>query len=81
MKTYKVEGYKKVSYFSKKKNDTVSGTSLYLSRDIGGEDDSFGRECCEVWLNELSTYSPFIGDEVIVMRNDRGYVDDVVSYG
>ena len=81
MKTYKVEGYKKVSYFSKKKNDTVSGTSLYLSRDISDEVGATGRECQEVWLNELSTYSPLVGDKVIVIRNDRGYVDDVISYG
>lgn len=81
MKTYKVEGYRKVSYYSKKKDDTVSGTSLYLSRDISQEDGSSGRECCEVWLSDKATYKPYLGDTVIVLRNDRGYVDDVISYG
>ena len=79
-KTYKVEGYKEVNYFSKRKNENVSGTSLYLSRDIAGEDGCKGRECKEVWLNDQSTYLPCVGDSVCVIYNERGSVDDVILY-
>ena len=80
-KTYKVEGYKTVSYFSKKRNEQVEGTSLYVSRDISAEEGATGRECKEVWLTQQATYKPLVGDEVCILYNDRGYVDDVISYG
>ena len=57
-KTYTVEGFKNVSYFSKKRNEQVEGTSLYVSRDISAEDGATGRECKEVWLTQQATYSP-----------------------
>lgn len=81
-KTWKVEGYKTVSYFSNKKKAQVNGVSLYLSRDISGDGpDCTGREVKEVWLNEKATYRPELGDEVCIQYNERGYVDDVMSYG
>ena len=81
-KTWNVEGFKQVSYFSNKKKAQVNGVSLYLSRDISGDGpDCAGREVKEVWLNEKATYKPALGDEVCVMFNERGFVDDVISYG
>lgn len=81
-KTWKVDGYKEVSYTSRKTGKPVSGVSLYVSRSIDGEGDNcFGREVKELWLNERATYLPMVGDEVCIIFNDRGYVDDVISYG
>ena len=81
-KTWKVEGYKQVSYFSNRKKRQVNGVSLYLSRDFSGDGpDCTGREVKEVWLNENATYKPSLGDEVCIMFNERGFVDDVMSYG
>lgn len=81
-KTWNVEGFKQVSYFSNKKKVQVNGVSLYLSRDISGDGpDCTGREVKEVWLNEKATYRPELGDNVCIMFNERGFVDDVMSYG
>lgn len=81
-KTWKVEGFKQVSYFSVKKKAQVNGVSLFLSRDFTGDGPNcFGREVKEVWLNDRATYRPEIGDEVCIMFNERGYVDDIMSYG
>lgn len=80
-KTWNVEGFKQVSYFSNKKKAQVNGVSLYLSRDISADGpDCTGREVKEVWLNEKATYNPTLGDTVCVMFNERGFVDDVMSY-
>lgn len=82
-KTWKVVGYKPVSYFSTKKKEQVNGSTVYLSRDISGDGpDCFGCEVKEVWLsyNRGAVYKPSLDDVVCIMYNDRGYVDDLMSY-
>lgn len=73
-----VEGFKPVSYQSKKTGRQVEGVSIYLSSDPITPDIT-GKEVKEIYLSkQASAYSPAIGDQVNVFYNDRGYIDDVV---
>lgn len=72
-----VEGFKPVSYQSKKTGRQVEGTTIYLSADPISPDIT-GREVKEVYISKQnSVYCPQIGDQVNVFYNERGYIDDV----
>jgi len=72
-----VEGFKNVSYQSKKTGRQVEGTTIYLSADPISPDVS-GREVKEIYISrQNSAYLPEVGDHVNVFYNERGYIDDV----
>lgn len=78
-RVWNVEGFKKISYMSKKTGRQVEGTTIYLSSDPISPDVN-GREVKEIYLSAQATaYVPVVGDKVHVFYNDRGYVDDVVA--
>lgn len=77
MRIWKVEGFKKVSYQSRKTGRQVEGNTIYLSSDPVSPDIS-GREVKEIYLSASATaYVPCVGDSVNVFYNERGYVDDL----
>lgn len=76
---YKVEGFKNVAYTSKKTGKDVKGTTLYVSAEPNTPDVQ-GREVKEVWVGQYSTYRPAVGDTIGIFYDERGRVDEVISY-
>lgn len=75
---WKVVGYKRVSYTSKKSGKQVNGNTLYVASP-GVTPDVTGLEVKEVWLSDASSvYMPKEGEMVNIFYNERGFVDDIV---
>lgn len=78
-RNWNVEGFKNISYQSRKTGRQVEGVTIYLSAEPITPDVS-GREVKEIYLSKQSSaYTPVVGDTVNVFYNERGYIDDIVS--
>lgn len=77
-RAWKVVGFKRVSYMSKRTNKQVNGNTIYVASP-GVTPDVTGLEVKEVWLSDsTAVYKPQEGDMVNIYYNERGYVDDIV---
>lgn len=79
MRKWNVVGFKNVNYKSKKTGQQVEGYNLYLT--ASGETPYIeGEECKDIFISRRScAYDPVVGDEINIIYNERGYVDNVVS--
>lgn len=80
---FKVCGFKKVDYVSKKDNLPRKGYEVYLVDANPHERSNIeGAQTAVVWLNAAySAYAPVIGDSVRLSYNRFGRVDDLISAG
>ena len=79
MRNWKVVGFKKINYTSRKTNRMVDGFTIYLSSDPETPDIT-GQEMKEIYLSSSATaYRPALNDKVNVIYNDRGFVEDIIK--
>ena len=78
MRKWKVIGWKKVQYTSKKTGKEVQGTELYVASEPVTPDVT-GLECKSIWLGQHVTYKPTEGQDVHIIYDERGNVDEVFA--
>lgn len=78
MRKWKVIGWKKVLYTSKKTGKEVKGTELYVASEPITPDVT-GLECKSIWLGQNVTYKPTEGQDVHIVYDERGNVDEVFA--
>lgn len=76
MRKWKVIGFKKVQYKSKRTGNEVKGTELYAVSDPISP-DVIGVEGKAFWLGQHVTYAPTVDDHIHVCYDERGNVDEV----
>ena len=79
MEKWLVEGFRKVNFTDPRTKKVVDGFTLFLSRQ--SENDAIkGRECQKLFFSsEYCEYSPVVGDEIGIMFNRYGRVDNITS--
>lgn len=77
MRKWKIIGYKKVQYKSKRTGRDVTGTEVYLASEAIYPDE-VDLVAKVVWLSSQAIYKVKTGEFVHVVYNDRGQVDDLI---
>lgn len=77
MRKWKVIGFKKVQYHSRKTGKDVTGTELYLVSDPVSPDIE-GVEAKICWISSRVAYVPQIDQDVHIFYDERGNVEAIM---
>lgn len=77
MEKWLVEGYRSVNFEDPRTKNRVEGYTLFLSR-VPENDNIKGRECQKLFFaSAYCDYQPAVGDEIGIMFNRYGKVDNI----
>lgn len=76
MKVYEILGFRKVDYFSQKKNRQFTGVDLHVACDSARSDFS-GKEVKCLWISDRIPCSPAVGDHVHIYFDEKGHVEAI----
>lgn len=73
-----VVGYEMIA---DKESGEPTGVRVYAQRPLSPNVTGEGVECIREYINcKYVEYSPVIGDKVVFLKNNRGYVDRVIKF-
>lgn len=78
MKVYEIIGFRKVDYFSSKKNRQVTGVDLHVACD-STRPGFFGKEVKTLWISGRIPCNPAVGDRVHIYFDEEGHVEAIAA--
>lgn len=64
-----------------KDSGEISGVRVYAQRPLNPNVTGEGVECIREYINsKYVDYNPSLGDKVVFLKNNRGYVDRVIKF-